>query len=370
VAGLIFNASMPTATSPATSATSAYAELRRHVETVLREGRRAAEAAAIEASWRAGRLIHEHVLRYEDRADYGARTLRRLAGDVNVSDRALYRCWLFGRAYEISPPAAKLTCAHYFALSRLGDGPQRRALTAAAEKRGWVAKELEKRVTAVLDGRGARTAAPVEPIATPTPSATPAPRLLQPKLGTMGLYRLIARDDRLMADAGFKLYLPLAPAQARGRSAGQIVRVSGEGDIAAAAGATPADLFTYAATIRRVIDGDTLAVTVTLPHYEMDEKLRLRGIDCPEIATARGAAAKRHVESLVSAATDVAIATSKVDKYDRYLADVHLRIGEKECARLSSHSRDDAGWLHLNNALLVDGFAQRADSASVGDWVP
>ena len=36
-----------------------------------------------------------------------------------------------------------------------------------------------------------------------------------------------------------------------------------------------------------------------LPHCEMDEKLRLRGRDCPEMATPEGRAAKRYVEGLL-----------------------------------------------------------------------
>jgi endonuclease YncB( thermonuclease family) len=113
-----------------------------------------------------------------------------------------------------------------------------------------------------------------------------------------------------------------------------------------------------------------LATTVLLPHGEMDEKLRLRGIDCPEIGTTAGVAAKRQVQSLVDAAVEVVITTSKVDKYDRYLADVHLRFEEPTRANLAPPALGADGWLHLNNALLAGGYAERVDSSSAGDWVP
>ena len=90
---------------------------------------------------------------FKDRADYGTQTIRRLATDVKISDRVLYRCWLFGRAYEISPTSAKLRCAHFFALSRLEDGPQRKALTAQAQNQDWTrwrGRQLEERRYAAI----------------------------------------------------------------------------------------------------------------------------------------------------------------------------------------------------------------------------
>jgi endonuclease YncB( thermonuclease family) len=89
----------------------------------------------------------------------------------------------------------------------------------------------------------------------------------------------------------------------------------------------------------------------------MREKLRLRAIDCPELPTPAGQAAKRAVEALVAEALDVTIVTSKVDKYDRYLADVHLtlRSGEE---------------VFLNNHLLQHGHAVRTDGATAETWVP
>ena len=51
---------------------------------------------------------------------------------------------------------------------------------------------------------------------------------------------------------------------------------------------------------------------------------RLRGLNCPELVTAEGKAAKRCVEGLLPPGTTVTITTTKPDKYDRYLADVFV----------------------------------------------
>lgn len=93
-----------------------------------------------------------------------------------------------------------------------------------------------------------------------------------------------------------------------------------------------------------MLDGDTLAVSVALPHYQMGEKLRLRGFDCPEMDTPEGKAAKRFVDMQLLDAREVVLTTSKIDKYDRYLADVHA-------------TRPDGAAIYLNNELLKNAHA-------------
>ncbi len=84
------------------------------------------------------------------------------------------------------------------------------------------------------------------------------------------------------------------------------------------------------------------------------QKLRLRDLDCPEIATAEGKAAARFTARLVARATTVTICTTKPDKYDRYLADVFLELeGER---------------VLLNNALLAAGHAELKQEWEFSDW--
>jgi endonuclease YncB( thermonuclease family) len=89
----------------------------------------------------------------------------------------------------------------------------------------------------------------------------------------------------------------------------------------------------------------------------MDEKLRLRGLDCPEMDTPEGKAAKLFTEALLVDAVEVIITTSKVDKYDRYLADVHIRHTDGEV-------------VFLNNVLLENGHAVPMGAEEMADWTP
>jgi endonuclease YncB( thermonuclease family) len=347
---------MASASSPDVPVAKTYPELRQRVESAYLSGKRAADEAAIRSAWLIGQLIERHVLLFQERADYGAKTIRRLAADTKISRRVLYRCLQLGRRYQIVPTSAQLTCAHFMALSRLEDGPPRKAMTIQAEKQGWNSLELEKRVSAVaetsakaavIDGNGASDSrAAVAPV-----------RLLLPKRGIVGRYLVVSRRGGLAVDLGFKVYVTLRNAGSAPLKPGTIVGPVGT-RMAPISDATAADLFTYRALDVRVVDGDTLAVQVDLPpDNETDKKLRLRGLDCPEMNTSAGKAAKRFVQEQIDAAEEIIIVTSKVDKYDRYLADVYLR-------------QRSGGEIFLNNALLENGHAVRMNPSAQENWIP
>jgi len=122
-------------------------------------------------------------------------------------------------------------------------------------------------------------------------------------------------------------------------------------------------IFEYFGSDVRVIDGDTLELTLTTTstveldvgfhvrvHHELRsstrQKVRLRGLNCPEVVgatRAAGLAAKTEVIGKVAAATVVRVVTSKVksgddklDLYGRYLAEVYLD-GESLNQHLLSH---------------------------------
>lgn len=120
---------------------------------------------------------------------------------------------------------------------------------------------------------------------------------------------------------------------------------------------------TYA-ELRRAVEGvfvrgqreiDVAQVMIYWNTGDLKEKVRLRGLDCPEIDTAEGRAAKRFTEQMMAQAKSVVVATTKPDKYDRYLADVFVvaEAGEE---------------IFLNNALLAQGHAVRKDSYAPLDW--
>ena len=118
-------------------------------------------------------------------------------------------------------------------------------------------------------------------------------------------------------------------------------------------------IYTYDATLVRVIDGDTvrLRVSKTLDfgfyiHQEVstEQNFRLYGIDTAEIRGEQrpeGLDAKAAVERLLTIARSIKVRTYKPDKYGRWLVDI--------C------TIDTLGAQHINQWLIDNGYAVAYD---------
>jgi micrococcal nuclease len=92
---------------------------------------------------------------------------------------------------------------------------------------------------------------------------------------------------------------------------------------------TPPDVYERRATVTRIVDGDTLHLDVDLGcDTTLAMTVRLYGLNCPEMNTDAGKAAKAFVEewAWTRVSTDVGLVIrtvkDKKEKYGRYLADL------------------------------------------------
>lgn len=348
-----------------TAVPKTFDELVRAVREALIAGQSRVDRAYLETYRNTGHLIDAHLMHARERADYGEGVVARLARTLEVDKRLLYRCLRFVREYPIVSHGTQFTWTHYRLLLEVADLKQRKALEAAARKHRWTAPELERRVRALnaIDVTPARASPDAAPALT-----SPTHKPLVPQRGTPGVYRIIRVDGALVVDLGFASYFDPSPEQAQEVKEGDLVRLSSAGQIAPAEGATKADLFTYRVEIGKVVDGDTLWIKIYLrPRHWIKQKLRLRGLDCPELSTPEGKAAKRFVDALVARTTSVVINTTKPDKYDRYLADVFLQVASEPASGTSTAPESE---IFLNNLLLENGHAVRKDAWEFGDWEP
>lgn len=358
--------SRPLAPTPRT-----YVQLRDAVIAVAVKGRQAVELAKLRTYHETGRLINEHILLFRDRADYGAKVYTKLEADTGIVERTLRQCAQFQRCYPIWSARSKLGWSHYRLLISVADPAKRKAFEAEAIKRDWNSEDLETRVRS----HNAIALASDDP----DPVDEKPVELLKPRRGVAGLLRVVERFDGLALDLGFKNYAAITTAtKARltagrfdGLTAGDIVRWDADG-VFKIPDATPAHLFTYSATVRKIVDGDTLDIAIALaPGFTRDLRLRLRGLDCPELETAAGRAAKAFVETLLAPGDEVTLCTTKPDKYDRYLADVY--IGKSAAAETlppltAGRSPLTAeGSTFLNNVLLSTGHAIHYDGGAKED---
>jgi endonuclease YncB( thermonuclease family) len=118
--------------------------------------------------------------------------------------------------------------------------------------------------------------------------------------------------------------------------------------------------YIYQATLERVVDGDTVDIVIDMGFSTFrKERIRLYGIDAPEINTEAGKLARAFVEEwfwdnpkfFVETIVAEGKSVSKRDKYGRYLG-----IIAKQYETLQSF---DSGWSEaLNGQLITSGHAK------------
>jgi micrococcal nuclease len=83
-------------------------------------------------------------------------------------------------------------------------------------------------------------------------------------------------------------------------------------------------LYTYAAKLVRVVDGDTVHLDLDLGFYEWrrDQSYRLLRINAPEMSTVEGGAAKIALEGFL-AGKSLTAHTEKSDHFGRFLAELY-----------------------------------------------
>ena len=110
------------------------------------------------------------------------------------------------------------------------------------------------------------------------------------------------------------------------------------------------DLYNYEAIVKRVIDGDTIDLTIKIGFYlKYDTPVRLLDINTPEIRgieKPQGLISKSYVEEVLPIGKNIEIHTEKDDVFGRWLGVIH-------------YLNDDGEALNLNCELLELGLAEQ-----------
>ena len=281
-----------------------------------------ARRTLVHAHWEIGKRIVQIEQDGAARAAYGAGLLVRLSEDltrergVGFSPSSIKRFRQFYLLHPKGAPAHLLTWAHHAELLTVRDRKTRLLLEKRADERGMTRDELRKLIRERRGiGKGDRGE-----VAGGTP--------LVPKKGQLGLYQIRSgadvgwpRSGALVFDHGFRFYDALDDTQARGLAAGDFVEERDGKLVKVDYAKRPG--YTYTAYLQEVIDGDTLWVALDAGLGGIArQKLRLRGIDCPEIDTPEGKTAKVFVETVLDGISSLTVYTSRNATHDRYEADV------------------------------------------------
>lgn len=325
-----------------------YLALREQIEILLTEGqqfgKRAAEWEKVETYWNIGDTL-ERFLEHAGGSTYGDETVRNLSKDLHVGSSLLYEILRFRRRIPTLHARVNLGWSHYRALLSL---PSERAThyEQLADEQGWSTRQLRRAIESETD-----VAPPDDDLA---PPATP----LRPYFGPPFTYRVVADlvdPGSAAIDFGFHHVWQLGPAMHGSANArpGDTVTVDTANNSLHVLDSRPR-LWTYAAHVLRVVDGDTLDVVVDLGlGHRAFPRLRLRGIDTPELYTRKGQQARDVVTATLADVPFVLISTRRTDTYGRYLADVKYLPEATDVAEVQAEG------IYLNRRLLDEGLAVR-----------
>lgn len=347
--------------APARTYTQLVAEIRKTIAA----GRAQIQKAQAETYWNVGKFISEYVLHGADRAEYGKHIYDNLAKDLNIDKRTLELSVRFSSKFSIAYARTQLTWTHYRSLLSLPDD-SRKELTEKTIHKKLTSRELAKEIKDLKDARSPRE----KILYIPPKGAIPKLKVVRGKLFTYTIIEppsLQPVEGYKFVDVGFNIWRQIPLSHLAKFKGGDIVESTkiGSDYKLKSSDRTAKDLYTFKATVERIIDGDTLYVHVDCGFETWKRQdLRLRGINCPELSTKEGQAVKRFIEARIKPNDFVVIKTHKDDKYGRYLVDVWyapIVIAGPEGAKQSQIEWDAAKvaaeGIYLNQELLDNRLA-------------
>lgn len=329
-----------------------YQKLLSKLKSILIEGLKKIEEEKVRTYWRTGQLISNYILQNKERADYGENLFDKLAEDLGIDVSTLQRTVQFYRAFPISAALRKLSWMHYVQLITVKNEQKRKLFAERAAKKEWSYRELSEAVR--LDRLK------IEEPKEKSVQSTDKLSVTRPRLFTYQVLEpafIHPIEERLVIDLGFKVIIH---AEIKGIRLKQdeLIESQKSGDAYSFkhSDATKKELYAYKALVERVVDGDTIWLNIDLGFSCWTrQKVRLRGIDCPELDTKKGQEAKEFVEARLKEVDFVLVKTHKSDKYERYLTDVFYLAGEENPQRVLEEG------IFLNQELLDLGLAKISD---------
>jgi endonuclease YncB( thermonuclease family) len=274
--------------------------------------------ANIRFAWETGRHIVQVEQKGAVRAEYGSSLLPRLSEELirrhgagsGFSSKNLARMRQFYQRYPILSHATKLTWSDHVELLSVKNERARLRLEKRIASSGGLKRD-DLRALVKKETGYERPAPDLPPLVRPTDLKFNTFRLAKPEIAAL---RKVPRGQVLI-DCGFFAYLPVEKGTFPGLITG-----------------TPA--WTYAVTVLRVVDGDTVVVVFTTLGSDKvhEEKFRLRGINTPELGTPEGEKAKKYVEKLLPAGSTIVVKTQKsTDPHGRFVVDLFLKDPSLAC---------------------------------------
>ncbi len=315
----------------------------------------------LEAYWKTGRYIieTEDLYRQNHEGDtapgYGKRIIENLSEDLTkkfgkgFSVTNIKNMRRFFRLYPKSQPAAQLEWSKYVALFPVKDEEKRREMEQLAMEENPTKFQLKKFVEVYrLRNRN---------------EVEKEKSGILPQRGSLYRYSFakgqgapVKRGDALI-DCGFNTWRSEVIENLKeneGKEVFKLKKEKGKYYITEGYGKKKEDLlYTYKGYVEKIIDGDTLWVNIDCGFKTLvRQKIRLRGVDTPEIMFPEGKRARDFVKRILEKCGFIIIRTYKTDMYDRYLSDIFYLPGEDDPDKVAGEGK------LLNSEIIEKGLGR------------
>jgi endonuclease YncB( thermonuclease family) len=300
-----------------------------------------ARSGIVAMYWNIGKHIVEVELKNNPKGEYGDYLIDKLSKDLTekygkgFSKTNLNNMRNFYSVYSIDQLSGRLDWSSYVTLLSISDDKEREKLEKRAIEENINYIELRK-----IAGRinKEKRITPSHQVSLPDPE-----RGLLYRYSPVDPARAGTSGEGLLIDCGFNIWKGLEVKNIDEFRDAEILVSRKKGDsfhLSPDTGSGRSSLYTYRARVERVVDGDTLWVVVHCGFNSFTrQKLRLRGIDTPELGSPEGEKSKRFVEKRLKGLPFVVIKTYKSDKYDRYLTDLFFLPGVHDPERVAAEGR-------------------------------
>jgi len=323
----------------------------KHLVSGLMAAQKALEYERLKTYWTIGRDIRQAIAASNGRLVASTTLYQRISRDLkkrtgfHLTYDTLRRVVQFNKNYPVFPTGSSLTFTHYMALQRIQDPKERARLEKAANKKEMSALDVKAAILRIN-----RTAPPL---------SIQKGKLLKAERGEPFVYemRLETGFDgkkHLAIDCGFKINIDPPEkkniATYRNRAVRSIKTDKGYRLQLFKKGKQAR--YTYPAVVTRVIDGDTIDARIDIGFgIRLNERLRLKGINAPEVKTERGKSAKQFLARHFVDCPLIIIRTFKEGMYGRWLADIFTLAHCTDPYRIARKG------LYLNQLMLNVGMA-------------
>ena len=329
---------------------SGYQKILKQVRLSIKQAGKKILRNKVEMAWKIGKII-DRDLEKKDEKTYGKRLIQQLERDTKISGTVLYKMRSFFQNYPKLPKDdPKLNWSHYRVLSGVKEVDERRILEDLVRENSWDSDELQaeasKRKTSNDQSSNQHESEKVfkDDVSHQTK--------IQPSRGKVFTYKIIEviGSDKKFFDCGFGIFREVNELLPRGA---QVVLMKGSKPVKSAA--TPKQVYTYKAFLKRIVDGDTLHANIDLGFGIFHEEIiRLAKINTAESKTEDGKKATKELEKILKTAPFFILRSIKTDIYNRYVADIFLPKNAEETDLQKIADEGD----YLNQLLLDRGVAE------------